>query len=57
MEDFFQGRSLNQAEKEMMVIKDKKETKRRRKNSYILTNFKNLDISIYGQRLLYFPFY
>ena len=55
IEDFLQGRALNQVLKEMMVIKHK-ETDRSRKNTYNLINFKNLKISIYRQTPSYFPF-
>lgn len=56
MEDFLQGRTSNQVLKEMMVRKDKEEPERVRKNSYILTNFKDLEMSISEQTPLYFPF-
>lgn len=41
-EGFLRGRALNQVLKEMMVVKDTEEFRRRRKNSYTLTNFKIL---------------
>lgn len=41
-EGFLRGRALNQVLKEMMVVKDREEFRRRRKNSYTLTNFKIL---------------
>lgn len=46
-EGFLQGRALHQVLKEMVVVKDSEELRRERKNSYILTNFKILEISIY----------
>lgn len=46
-EGFLQGRALHQVLKEMVVVKDREELRRERKNSYILTNFKILEVSIY----------